>query len=111
MRGVFYFMNITKTLKLDETETFEMDYEGHQITFEAKRASLTPRFIEKLQEAKDVPQALADVLTSWDITSDDEGTQWPLDAASLSRLPVSFLYGVANRIAESWAVDRKKPQD
>ncbi len=103
-------MNITKTAGLDKTETFEMEWQGETVTFDAKKASLTPAFLESIETTIGYPKAVADTLTTWDVTSDDEGTIWPLTKEALGKLPVDFLVAVLNKISESWAGDKKKPK-
>ena len=103
-------MNITKVGKLDQTAKFEMEWEGHKVHFSARSASLTPQFLKDSGDLTSYPKAIAEVLTEWDVTSDDEGTPWPLTEPELAKLPVPFLTAILNTIAESWTGDKKKLQ-
>lgn len=101
-------MNITKVGKLDQTENFEMEWEGHKVSFSAKAASLTPQFLKDAGDLISYPKAIAEVLTDWDVTSDDEGTKWPISEDALAKLPIPFLTAILNTVAESWGGDKKK---
>jgi len=103
-------MNITKAAKLNETESFELEYNGEKVKFEAKAASLTPRLLSQTSAISGYAKAVAEVVTDWDVTSDDNGTKWPLTEADLEMLPVNFLDAVLGKVAESWGGDKKKPQ-
>lgn len=98
-------MNIAKVL--EETASFETEYNGHKISFEAAKASLTPLFMQNITQITDYPKAVASVVRDWDVTSDDEGTKWPLDEESLGKLPVPFLSAIIDRIGESWSGEKK----
>jgi hypothetical protein len=104
-------MNITKVAKLDETESFEMEWEGHAVKFDAKTVTLTPQFLKDAGDMIAYPKAVAEVVSDWDVTSDDEGTKWPLTELELAKLPVPFLTAILNKISESWAGDKKKQKD
>lgn len=101
-------MNITEVEELEITETFEMDWKGHKVTFEAFRHTLNPQFLKDAGDMISYPKAVASTLKSWDVTKDAEGTPWPLTEPELSRLPVPFLTAILNKISESWAGDKKK---
>jgi hypothetical protein len=99
-------MNITKYL--DEVETFELEWNGEKVTFDAKKANLTPSFLANIGEVVSYPKALAGTLTDWDVTKDDADNKWPITEEGLSQLPVDFLSAVLGKIAESWGADKKK---
>jgi hypothetical protein len=108
IRSVFLFMNITKVAKLEETESFELEWQGEKVRFDAKKASLTPAFLKDVEVVIGYPKAVADTLTNWDVTIDDDGTKYPLTESELAKLPVDFLTAVLNKISDSWAGDKKK---
>lgn len=99
-------MNISKVL--EETESFEFDFNGQKVKFDAVKASLTPELIRNTSAAIDYPKALVSVVKAWDLTVDDEGTKYPISEESLSKLPVNFLSSVLDKIGESWSGDKKK---
>ena len=103
-------MNITKVAKLDETEEFQMEWSGEPVWFKARKSNLTPGFLRQVGSVFTYPEAIASVLTDWDIYSDDEGTKWPLTVAELEKLPVEFLDAILNKISESWTGDKKKQE-
>lgn len=87
-----------------------MEYEGEKVTFTAKKASLTPQFLKDAGDLISYPKAVSEVVTDWDVTSDDAGNKYPIDEENLARLPVPFLTAILNKISESWAGDKKKQQ-
>jgi hypothetical protein len=103
----FYnFMNIKPLL--EETEDFKGKFNGQEYSFTARTASLTPRFIEALHDRRELPGALSNALTDWDITDGDDGPKIPITRESLRDIPVPFLEAVALTITESWSGDKKK---
>jgi hypothetical protein len=103
-------MNITKVAELEKTESFECEWKGHKIRFEALATSLTPNFLKDTRDQALYARAVAENVRSWDVTKDDEGTPWPLTEPELARLPTAFLDTVLAAIAESWTGDKKKPE-
>jgi hypothetical protein len=101
-------MNISK--KLAQTEQFELEYEGEKVAFEAKSYTLTPQFLKDAGDLISYPKAVAEVVTDWDVTTDDAGNKYPIDEENLARLPVPFLTAILNKVAESWSGDKKKQQ-
>lgn len=106
----FLFMNITEVEELEKTETFECEWKGHKVTFDALVASLTPKFLMDTRDQALYAKAVAEHVTKWDVTKDKAGTPWPLVEDELARLPTKFLDTVLMTIVESWTGDKKKPQ-
>jgi hypothetical protein len=105
-------MNITKAFGLDETQNHSAEYNGVKFSFEAKKHTRTPRFMQRCVDSErgnpeQLPKALSEVLTAWDITRDD-GSPWPITEAELSRLPMPFLNVIVNTIIEAWPVNKKE---
>jgi hypothetical protein len=101
-------MNITKIL--DETVPMEVEWNGEKIAFDVRKANLTPNMLRSVNSVADYSKAVAESVTKWDVTTDDEGTMWPLTDSELSRLPVPFLSAILDKISETWAGDKKKPE-
>lgn len=101
-------MNITEVEQLDKTESFEMEWKGHIVKFEALANVLTPKFLQDTRDGAQFARAVADTVKKWDVTKDKKGTPWPLIEPELARLPVPFLDALLAKVAESWTGDEKK---
>jgi hypothetical protein len=106
-------MDLAKALNLDETVTFDDEYNGEKFSFTAKKNVLTPDLLQKFQDVNKRPEAqaemLAGILTGW--TIDMHGELYPPTFENLNRIPTDFLWQIFNRIAETWSgndADKKK---
>lgn len=102
-------MNITKIL--EKTESFEIEYNGEKVKFDAKTAGWTPKLLKNYETAEDLPKTVMEVVSNWDVTADNKGTKWPLTEDKLAELPIPFLDAILTKVSESWAGDKKKPQN
>lgn len=106
-------MDLTKALNLDETVTFNDEYNGESFSFTAKKNVLTPLLLQTFSDVQTRPigqaEILASVITEW--TIDMAGEPFPPTVENLSKVPTEFLWQVFNKIAESWSgndADKKK---
>jgi hypothetical protein len=95
---------------LDETVPLKMDWKGKEVNFDARKASFTPSLIKGIANPEEYARVIAENVTDWDLTDRSPDKKWPLDEASVAKLPVGFLSAMIDRIGETWAGDEKKKE-
>jgi hypothetical protein len=103
-------MNITKVAELEKTESFEIEYRGQTVKCEAFASGWTPGILSDLNDRRQYPSALLRIVKSWDVTTDDNGTKFPLELGPLENLPTDFYEAIFNKVTDSYSGDKKKPQ-
>jgi hypothetical protein len=101
-------MNISK--KLAQTEQFEIEYESEKVSVYRKVCEPYASVPKGRGRSYLVSESCSEVVTDWDVTTDDAGNKYPIDEENLARLPVPFLTAILNKVAESWSGDKKKQQ-
>jgi hypothetical protein len=91
-----------------------MEYNGNSIGMMVSTSVLTPAFITTTTEANAIKDRMergmrlsqltasmvSQMVRSWELTNDD-GTTYPLDEASISQLPLEFLNAVVAAVQGS----------
>lgn len=106
-------MDIKKVLKLDETTTFESEWNGEKFSFDARTNILTPEWLQMNTDVDEKPEnlarMLANTLTNWDITMGDD--PFPPTFENLRKVPKNFLWHVISKISESWSGNEQPPEE
>lgn len=93
-------MNIKTALQLDKSVTIAGEYNGERFSFTAMTNVITPRFLQRINDANERPiefaAALAEIIPEWDL--DMEGEPFPPTAENLAILPTDFLAHLFNLI-------------